>query len=203
MYIFVGAFQCELQFVCCFCLQWAQKERQIKAVLCRHRLLSKHLVTPPLRLVKLPNTCSIVDILGNWKICSNCFDIDAIRSHLKWLDSHKFSKQRNEYDLQRVSQWFIAPLVKTFAPTEQQLNLKLIVQDWDVLTKWTWQWNDWVSPTNILHNFFVYLHKIQIRHAYLLHSPQLDKMLVFGARLHCNFRCCTQEWQILTFVLVL
>ena len=80
MYISVGAFQCEWQFVCFFCLQWAQKERQIKAMLCRLRLLPKHLVTPPLRLVRLSNTCSIIIILGEWDICSICFDIDAIRS---------------------------------------------------------------------------------------------------------------------------
>ena len=64
MYISDGAFQYEWQLAICMFVVAAQKEGQIKAVLCRLRLLSKHLVTPPLRLVKLHNTCSIVDILG-------------------------------------------------------------------------------------------------------------------------------------------
>ena len=89
MCISVGVLQYEWQLAICMFVVAAQKERQIKAVLCRLRLLSKHLVTPPLRLVKLPNTCSIVDILGEWDICSICFDIDKIRSdkiHINFLN---------------------------------------------------------------------------------------------------------------------
>ena len=146
-------------FVVCW---WAQKERQIKAVLCRLRLLSKHLVTPPLRLVKLPNTCSIVDILGEWDICSICFDIDAIRSdkiHINFLTERWVWLAKG---LAVVYSTTRKDICTNRTPTESETHSSRLgcAHKMSVTMKWL----VWVSPTNTPHNFLC----INIKYRYVL-----------------------------------